>query len=160
MNTDTYKGYDIRFNKYEDVWEARDKDNECVASHQSRKALLELVDKLAKAQFKRFDILYGNRLATITSITFEGAWISFKKPRGGYHGSREKLSSYSIRDLRAANPANIKRIKEIEALEKQTDKCNAEIDHIKQSFDPLPEEHRAIFRQYGFDFPEGEDEVS
>lgn len=148
MEEASYKGYAIRYVEGFDEWVANDAHQGRVAANKSRPQLLAMIDRLVKSEFKRFKIIHNLRVGTVTSINFNGIWVTYMDKRKW--STREKLSNYDIRNSYPVTPANIEKIEQINGMEKEKDALDAKIDALKKTFEPFSAEQRKIFKEFGF----------
>lgn len=149
IEQETYKGYSVYYNVVCDKWIAQDSaDNEIIAENQSRPMLLKMIDKLEKTKFERFEVIYDKEIGIITSINFDGAWISYKNKERKRYGMREKLAKYDIPKLRAATEINIEKLNQIASMKEEIETLEDKIRELGESMEPLNKEQIELFSKF------------
>ena len=141
---ETYKGYEIAYQEYNEAFSASIGDGSY--ENESLIAVKKYIDNLDKKNFERVDVIAENwrndyRPGIVTSCIkdkYGGAdcWVSFKGKNGS--GSRSKLD---INRVYLDNESNKIIFDKIKAKQKNIENLNAEIKELKSGLENYkPEE--------------------
>lgn len=138
MNEEIY-GHVVCFDEHMDMWIAKDKDGEKVAANNSRRELLNTLQRINKQAFTRIPIYYGSdewREADITSMQEDGDfWVSYKDSDGKNRRSKCYGTHYGLYKRNPANSAIVAELKELRekrnAISKQMNELSSKLERFK-----------------------------